>query len=168
MEFESPISPYRAIKKAMNFFEKKVNNTKVKEAPASRRDPMILEVGITTIWGEIFWTRINTRRSKDKQSSKVFVKSRPGTRHMFFSAIVLLLSGPFFYMALSNDIRYFTLIMAAFFALIGIASMIMPVVRINRINKQIKEVLSKDDDQFDDEESDKEEIKVISSRLELQ
>lgn len=166
MEFESPLSPYRAIKKAMKFFETKVNNTKIKEAPLSRRDPMVLDVGITTIWGEIFWTKINTRRTKDKQSSKVFVKSRPGTRHMFFSLIVLLMSGPFLYMALRDDIRYFPLVMAIVFAFIGIASMIMPLVRISKINKQIKEVLTSEDE-FE-EDSVKEEEKPITTRLEYQ
>jgi len=167
LEFESPLSPYRAIKKAMKFFETKVRNTKIKEAPLSRRDQMLLEVGITTIWGEIFWIKISTRRSKDKQSSKVFVTSRPGTRHMFFSLIVILMSGPFIYMGLNKEpIGYFTLIVAALLAFVGIASMIMPVVRIRKTNKQIKEVLTSEDE-FE-EETEKEAEKPITSRLEYQ
>jgi len=167
MEFESPLSAYRAIKKATKFFETKVSNAKIKEAPLSRKDEMLLEVGITTIWGEIFWTRVNTRRTKDKKTSKVFVTGRPGTRHMFFSAIVLLASGPFMFMALrGEDIAYFTLFVSILFAFIGIASMIMPIFRIRKTNKQIKEILTSEEE-LEDEKAEKSDT-TMTSRLEFQ
>ncbi|NHJ39173.1 MAG: hypothetical protein FK731_04010, partial [Asgard group archaeon] len=120
MEIQSPHSPHKAIKRASVFFETKVNNSKVKEEPLSRKDPAELEIGVATVFGEIFWFKLFAKRNIDKTST-VNVKSRPGTWHIFLSAIVLLMSGPFLYLAL-NSMNPFVFIVAGLFALIGFAS----------------------------------------------
>jgi hypothetical protein len=164
MEIKSPHSPYKAIKRATLYFEKLVSNSNIKEEPSSRKDPQELEVGVTTVFGEIFWMKINAKRSVDK-TSIVFVRSSPGTRQLFLSAIVILLSGPFFYMAF-NSMNPFVFIVAGFLLLLGIASMIMPFFRIRSTKKGLKKYLTTDEEITSGKEV-KDELSVTSSRLEL-
>ena len=144
MEFDSPLSPHKSIKKAEKYFELKVNNSKIKEQPLSRKDPAILEIGVATIFGEIFWMRIHAKRKKDKSTS-ISLVGRVGIRHMFLSAIVLLMTGPFLYYALTSN-NFFVYIVAGFFAVLGIFSLSMPFFRIRSTRKQLVEALSSADE----------------------
>jgi len=164
MEFESPLSPYKALKKTEKFFELKVNNSKIKDQPLTKKDPQFLEMSVATIFGEIFWMKIHARRTKTK-STKVSLTSRPGTRHMFLSAIVMLMSGPFLYMAF-NSSNVFTYLIAGLFAVIGIASMIMPIFRINGTQRKLRDALSTED-QFEEEIEAKTKT-ATTSRLALE
>ncbi|TET31323.1 MAG: hypothetical protein E3J70_02460 [Candidatus Heimdallarchaeota archaeon] len=166
MEFESPLSPYKALKKTEKFFELKVNNSKIKDQPLTKKDPQFLQMSVATIFGEIFWMNIHTRRTKTK-TTKVSLKSRPGTRHMFLSTIVLLMSGPFLYMAISSttSTNIFTYIISVLFAVIGIASLIMPIFRINSTQRKLKEALSTEE-QFEEEIEEKTKT-ATTSRLAL-
>ncbi|MCK5298815.1 MAG: hypothetical protein KAJ76_07910, partial [Candidatus Heimdallarchaeota archaeon] len=102
MEFESPLSPHKALKKTEKFFELKVNNSKIKDQPLTKKDPQFLEMGVATVFGEIFWMKIHAKRTKTK-TAKVSLIGRPSVKHLFLSAIVSLLSGPFLYMAINNE-----------------------------------------------------------------
>ncbi len=164
MEFESPLSPHKALKKTEKFFELKVNNSKIKDQPLSKKDPQFLEMSVATIFGEIFWMRINAKRTKTK-ATKVILHSRPGTRHMFLSAIVMLLSGPFLYMAI-NSMNPFNFIVAGLFAVIGLASMFLPLFRIRGTQKKLKEALSTEE-QFEEEVEAKDKV-ATTSRLALE
>jgi hypothetical protein len=159
MEIRSPHSPHKAIKRATIYFETKVNNSNIKEQPASRKDPAELEVGVATVFGEIFWFKLFAKRNIDKTST-INVKSSPGTWHMFLSAIVLLMSGPFLYMAI-NSMNPFVFIVAGIFALIGIASIIMPFFRIRATKKQLTHVLMSFDELISEKEA-KADDRVIS------
>ncbi len=163
MEFESPLSPYKALKKTEKFFELKVNNSKIKDQPLTKKDPQFLQMSVATIFGEIFWMNIHTRRTKTK-TTKVSLKSRPGTRHMFLSAIVMLMSGPFLYFAVNSG-NIFNYFIAGLFAVIGIASMIMPIIRINGTQRKLKEALSTEE-QFEEEIEEKTKT-ATTSRLAL-
>ncbi len=162
MEFDSPISPHKSIKKAEKFFELKVNNSKIKEQPLSRKDPAILEVGIATIFGEIFWMRIHAKRKKDK-STRIILKGSVGVRHMFLSSIVLLMSGPFLYYAISSE-NIFVYLVAGFFAALGIFSLLMPLFRIRTTRKQLVEALSSTEELL--EEIKEKTVSTSMSRLE--
>ncbi|MBK5113010.1 MAG: hypothetical protein JJE41_05230 [Candidatus Heimdallarchaeota archaeon] len=163
MEFESPLSPYKVLKKAEKYFELKVNNSKIKDQPLTKKDPQFLEMSVATIFGEIFWTKIHARRTKTK-ATKVFLTSRPGTRHMFLSAIVFLLSGPFLYMAITGD-SILTYFLVGFLALIGIASLLLPFFRISRTQKKLQVALSSEE-QFEEEKEEKAKT-ATTSRLAL-
>ncbi|NHK31059.1 MAG: hypothetical protein FK730_06880 [Asgard group archaeon] len=159
MEVRSPHSPHKAIKRALIYFENKVNNSNIKEQPASRKDPAELEVGVATVFGEIFWFKLFAKRNIDKTST-INIKSSPGTWHMFLSAIVLLMSGPFLYLAL-NSMNPFVFIVAGFFALIGIASILMPFFRIRATKKQLTQILISFDELISEKEAEAKD-KVIS------
>jgi len=163
MEFESPLSPYKALKKTEKFFELKVNNSKIKDQPLTKKDPQFLEMGVATVFGEIFWMKIHARRTKTK-TAKVSLTGRPAVKHLFFSAIVAFLSGPFLYMAINNGsiINY---LLAGLLAVVGIASMLMPLFRIRRTQQKLKEALSTED-QFEEEIEEKAKI-ATTSRLAL-
>ncbi|MCK5046666.1 MAG: hypothetical protein KAS22_08800 [Candidatus Heimdallarchaeota archaeon] len=148
MEFESPLSPHKALKKTEKFFELKVNNSKIKDQPLTKKDPQFLEMGVATVFGEIFWMKIHAKRTKTK-TAKVSLIGRPSVKHLFLSAIVSLLSGPFLYMAINNEsvINY---LLAGLLAAVGIASMLLPLFRIKRTQQKLKEALSTED-QFEEE-----------------
>ena len=148
MEFESPLSPHKTLKKTEKFFELKVNNSKIKDQPLTKKDPQFLEMGVATVFGEIFWMKIHAKRTKTK-TAKVSLTGRPSVKHLFLSGIVGLLSGPFLYMAINNGsiINY---LLAGLLAVVGIASMLMPLFRIRRTQQKLKEALSTED-QFEEE-----------------
>jgi len=161
MEFESPLSQFKAIKKATAYFETKVTNVQIKEQPFSRKDPQHLEIGVRALLGEIFWMKIDARRTKEKKTSIVTVRGRPGTMHLFLSAIVLLMAGPFLYMAFQSGNAY-PYVASGFFALLGLASLIMPFIRLRKTGRALRTVLSSEEEI----DAPKEESKpIVSSRI---
>ncbi|NHJ49417.1 MAG: hypothetical protein FK733_16630 [Asgard group archaeon] len=163
MEIKSPHSAYKAIKRATAFFEKKVNNSKIKEEPSSRSEAQELEIGVTTVFGEIFWMKLNAKRNEGKTST-VYVRSSPSTMHLFLSAIVILMSGPFFYLAFTSG-NPFVYFVSGFFILLGVASLIMPFIRIRSTKKALKAALTSYEKI--DPESDDEKGTAVTSRINL-
>jgi hypothetical protein len=163
MEIKSPHSAYKSIKRAIVFFEKNVNNSKIKEEPSSRGEAQELEVGVATVFGEIFWMKLNAKRNENKTST-IYVRSSPSTMHLFLSAIVLLMSGPFLYLALTSN-NPFVYVVAGFFILLGIASLIMPFIRIRSTKKDLKNFLTSDEKIGSDKEDEK--GTAVSTRINL-
>jgi len=145
LDFDSPLTPFRALKKAEKFFEYKVNNTKVKQKPLTKTDEPLLEVGVTTIYGEIFWLKVHAGRNKEK-TARLSIWGRMSTRQLFISAIAFLMSGPFFYMAFNSNNNVFVFMLAGFLAILGLFGLIMPSFRIRSIKKKFKESLLIEDD----------------------
>ena len=47
MEYESPFSPYEAIKKTKKFFTEEILNVTIKEEPMGKGDAQMIDVGIS-------------------------------------------------------------------------------------------------------------------------
>ncbi|MCF2144208.1 MAG: hypothetical protein K9W42_10950 [Candidatus Heimdallarchaeota archaeon] len=163
MEFESPLSQFKAIKKATIYFETKVQNTQIKEQPLSRKDPQHLEIGVRALLGEIFWMKIDARRTKEKKTSIISIKGRPGTMHLFLSAIVVLMAGPFLYMGFQSGNAY-PYVASGFFALLGLASLIMPFIRLRKTSRALQAVLTSEEELEEVPKRNKGEP-LVSSRI---
>ena len=166
MEFISPLLPHKAIKKANRFFQNSVNNSKVKEEPLSPKDSQALEIGVSAIYGEIYWIKVLAEQARNKTTT-IFLKGRMSSRQLLFSAIVFLLATPFLYLAISGDwpgtlITYF---FAFFVGIIGIMGFIVPIIRINNVCKSLKKVLMSEDETYS-EKLDLPTKKSISTRVE--
>lgn len=140
MEYESPLSPYDAIKKTEKFFMEEIGNAIVKEKPLSKKDAQMIDIGITGGRWEIFWMKVYASKDAAK-GSIITTKGRSGLQQLSFAAIILVLSGPFFYLSLSND-AYWALIFPVVFFIIGFLSILMPIMRVRSTSKQLKEVLT--------------------------
>ncbi|MHA1306882.1 MAG: hypothetical protein ACTSO7_02760 [Candidatus Heimdallarchaeota archaeon] len=141
MQFESPLAPYDAIKKAKKYFEEDVLNTTIKEAPLTRGDDQILEVGISGGRWEVFWMKIHAVKSET--GSRVYLKGRPGISQLTMGSIAVLVSVPFAFLALMND-NYWLLFIPVFFLILGVLSIIMPIVRIRNTRKEVIEKLTEE------------------------
>ncbi|HUU78968.1 MAG TPA: hypothetical protein VMX55_11525 [candidate division Zixibacteria bacterium] len=140
MEYESPLSPYEAIKKAENFFANEVINSKVKEKSLSKKDQQMLEMGVTGGNWEIFWMKIFASRN-NLEGSRIYTKSRFGLMQLSFASIITVLSGPFLYLVLWNEV-YWALVFPSFFFLLGVLSFVMPFYRIISTSKNLKQILT--------------------------
>ena len=140
MEIESPQAPYDAIKTAKKYFEDDVLNSVIKEAPLTRGDDQILEVGVSGGRWEVFWMKLHA--VKWDKGSKIYMKGRPGISQLTMAAIVTVLSGPFTALILLYSNKYWLLIIPIFFLLLGILSIIMPLVRIRNTRKELIEKLT--------------------------
>ncbi|MFW9922151.1 MAG: hypothetical protein ACFFDW_02560 [Candidatus Thorarchaeota archaeon] len=140
MEYESSLSPSDAIKKAEDYFENEVLNHVIKEKPLSKKDKQLLEIGVTGGRWEVFWMKIAAARTS-AGITKIAITSRPGLAQLSFGAIVLLLSGPFIYLSIAND-AYWVLFFPIFLFIIGLLSIIMPLIRMRETGKALKEVLT--------------------------
>lgn len=140
MRFESPLSPYSAIKKAEKFFEKKVLNSTIKEQPLSKRDEQMLEMGVSTLSMESYWMKIYAQKNK-AGGSTIRVKARLGLMQLTFAAIVLALAGGFLYYAIAKP-NFVTIFVPLFFFIVGVLGIINPLLRINSTQKDLKEALS--------------------------
>ena len=140
MEFDCPYTPFEAIKKTESYFTNEILNTTIKEKSPSKKDQQFLEIGVTGGNWEVFWMKISAVANNSGGSS-VITKGRSGIMQLSFAAIIAVLSGPFFYLILWNEI-YWAVIFPSFFLLLGLMSIIMPYVRIHQTTKGLKEVLT--------------------------
>lgn len=140
MEFESTLSPSDAIKKSEEYFENEILNHVIKEKPLSKKDKQLLEVGVTGGRWEVFWMKIAAARTSGG-ITKIAITSRPGLAQLSFGAIVFLLAGPFIYLAIAND-TYWIFFFPVLLFLIGLLSMIMPIIRLKETEKGLKEILT--------------------------
>lgn len=140
MEFESPLAPYDAIKAAKKYFEDDVLNSVIKEAPLTRGDDQILEVGISGGRWEVFWMRLHA--VKWDKGSKIYMKGRPGISQLSMGAIAAVLSGPFTAIILLYSNNFWLLFVPIFFFILGVLSIIMPIVRVRSTQKEIYEKLT--------------------------
>jgi len=139
MNFDSPLAPFIAIKEAKKYFENEVTNAVIKKAPLTRGDDQILEAGISGGRWEVFWMRIQAIKSEN--GSRIYVKSRPGTTQLTMGTIAVLLAVPFAYLVLNNN-SYWLLFIPIFFFILGVLSIIMPIVRARTTRKEIYEKLT--------------------------
>lgn len=139
MEYLSQYSPSEAIKITESFFENEILNTVIKEKPLSKKDPQILEVGVTGGRWEIYWVKIYASRATSGET-RIFSKGRPGLAQLSFGVIIWLLAGPFLYYVIANNI-YWTLIFPAFFFILGLLSVIMPIIQSRKTQKTIQAIL---------------------------
>ncbi len=140
MEYQSPLSPYDAIKKTEKFFTKEILNTIIKEKPMGKKDKQIIDIGVSGGRWEIFWMKVYATKNP-LGGSIIITKGRSGLKQLSFAAIILMLSGPFFYLVLSNNV-YWALLFPAVFFVLGILSILMPIIRIRSTNRELKEVLT--------------------------
>ncbi|MBD3189914.1 MAG: hypothetical protein GF308_04690 [Candidatus Heimdallarchaeota archaeon] len=140
MKFDSPLSPYKALKKAEKFFEKKVLNSSIKEQPLSTQDEQLLEIGVNTLSVEVYWVKTYAQKNEEGGST-IKLKSRLGLMYLTFAAIALLLAGGFFYYAIANP-HIITIFVPVLFFIVGMLAIISPLIRINSIQKELKEALS--------------------------
>ncbi|MHA1244993.1 MAG: hypothetical protein ACTSP7_10525 [Candidatus Heimdallarchaeota archaeon] len=135
MEIESPQAPYDAIKTAKKYFEDDVLNSVVKEAPLTRGDDQILEVGISGGRWEVFWIKLHA--VKWDKGSKIYMKGSPGISQLTMGAIAATLSGPFTALILLYSTNYWLLFVPIFFFILGVLSIIMPIVRVRSTQKEL-------------------------------
>lgn len=140
MEFDCPYTPYEAIKKTESYFTNEILNTTIKEKSPSKKDQQFLEIGVSGGNWEVFWMKIFAVTNNSGGSS-IITKGRSGIMQLSFAAIITMLSVPFFYLVLWNEI-YWAVIFPSFFLLLGIVSIIMPYIRIRQTTKGLKEVLT--------------------------
>lgn len=141
MEFDSPLAPYDAIKKAKKYFEDEVLNIVIKEEPLTRADDQILEVGISGGRWEVFWMKIHALNIE--KGSKIYMKGRPGISQLTMAAIAMVISGPFTVLVFLND-TYWLLFIPIFFFILGLLSIIMPFIRVRSTQKELLELLTTD------------------------
>ena len=140
MEIESPQAPYDAIKIAKKYFEDDVLNSVIKEAPLTRGDDQILEVGVSGGRWEVFWMKLHA--VKWDKGSKIYIKGRPGISQLTMGAIAATLSGPFTALILLYSNKYWLLGVPIFFFILGLLSIIMPIVRVRQTQKELYEKLT--------------------------
>jgi len=140
LEYESPFSPYEAIKKTKKFFNEEILNVTIKEEPMGKGDAQMIDVGISGGRWEIFWMKVYASKNATG-GSIITTKGRSGLQQLSFAAIVLVFSGPFFYFALSSS-RYWIFAFPVLLFAVGLLSIIMPIMRVRSTNKQLKEVLT--------------------------
>jgi hypothetical protein len=143
MEFESPIRAYDAIKRSQKFFEAEVLNSKVKEEPLGKKDTQLLKMGISGLNWEFYWIQIFA--SNNETGSTIQIKGRLGIMQLFLASIIILLSGPFLYLAINNP-GFFTIAITIVLFLIGVLSIIMPIIRLRSTIKHLKAILLTEDD----------------------
>lgn len=140
MEYESPFSPYEAIKKTEKFFQEEVLNVTIKEKPMGKGDAQMIDVGISGGRWEIFWMKVYASKNASG-GSIITTKGRSGLQQLSFAAIILVFSGPFFYYALTSG-RYWIFTFPVLLFAVGLLSILMPIMRVRSTNKQLKEVLT--------------------------
>ncbi len=140
MEYESPFSPYEAIKKTEKFFTEELLNVTIKEKPMGKGDAQMIDVGISGGRWEIFWMKVYASKNATG-GSIITTRGRSGLQQLSFAAIILVFSGPFFYYALSSS-RYWIFAFPVLLFAVGLLSIIMPIMRVRSTNKQLKEVLT--------------------------
>jgi hypothetical protein len=139
LRFVSNLSPYYAIQKAEEYFEK-VANSIVKEKPHGKGDEQMIEIGVSGGRWELYWTKIKAEKMAEEKGSEITIKSRLGLMQLSLGAIVFVLSGPFLYYAIAKP-GFFTIFVTVLIALVGILSIIVPIIRIIQMQKQLKQVL---------------------------
>ena len=140
MIYESPLAPSEVIKKAEKYFSNEVLNSTIKEKPLSKKDEQKLLVGVTGGRWDIFQMEISAYMD-ERGIIHINSKGRCGLQQLFFAFLIWLLSTPFLFMAVSNT-RYWLIIFAGFLFLVGVLSLIMPIVRIRETQKGLKEILT--------------------------
>ncbi len=140
MEYESPLSPYDAIKKTEKFFTEELLNVTIKEKPIGKGDAQMIDVGISGGKWEIFWMKVYASKNP-VGGSIITTKGRSGLQQLSFAAIILVLSGPFFFLVFSNE-NYWVLAFPVLLLVVGFLSILMPIIRVRTTNKQLKEVLT--------------------------
>lgn len=140
MEYESPLSPYEAIKTTEKFFAEEILNVTIKEKNLGKGEAQMIDVGISGGRWEIFWMKVYASRNA-AGGSIITTKGRSGLQQLSFAAIILVFSGPFFYYALSSS-RYWIFAFPVLLFAVGLLSILMPIMRVRSTKKQLKEVLS--------------------------
>ena len=140
MNFDSPLSASEATKKVTNFFEEEETNAIIKEKPLAKKDKQFLEVGITGGRWEVFWMKI-LATNYIEQGSNIKITSRIGMIQLTVAITSMLFSGPFLYLILTS-MRYWLLIVPIFFFLLGLLSLIMPIVRIRSTKVKLRKLLT--------------------------
>ncbi|MEA2069988.1 MAG: hypothetical protein U9O98_01720 [Asgard group archaeon] len=139
MDFESPHSPSKAIERAEKYLKGNILNAIIKEKPLNRQEKQKLEVGVTGGRWEFFWIKIYAQKNLDK-GSKITLRANIGLQQLTFSAIILLLAGPFLYFAISNP-TFFTIFVPSILALFGFLGILVPIIRLRKTTAKLKQAI---------------------------
>jgi hypothetical protein len=69
------------------------------------------------------------------------MKGRPGISQLTMAAIAMVISGPFTVLVFLND-TYWLLFIPIFFFILGVLSIVMPIVRVRSTQKELLKLLT--------------------------